>query len=199
MSIPTVSLFIYKSFLSIKASLYVFNAPTNFDILLFPINFVTLSHFASLLLERSSHVMIVPWTNHFVLFNGCMIENYKNAAFHITLLVSKTWPPSYNLVIGNYQEKCSLLEEIKEINNLLIDSEIVIGEKDSIQSAAGGAAEDGEGLVIKFLFNAVTFNQNLISHLSADKKVNYFIFCFELCILIFVFYFIDYVYWSCSQ
>ncbi|TKY68392.1 Mediator of RNA polymerase II transcription subunit 15a [Spatholobus suberectus] len=67
-------------------------------------------------------------------------------------------------------ENCSLLEEIKEINNLLIDSEIVIGEKDSIQSAAGGAAEHGEGLVIKFLFSAVTVNQNLISHLSADKK-----------------------------
>ncbi|XP_028201957.1 mediator of RNA polymerase II transcription subunit 15a-like [Glycine soja] len=67
-------------------------------------------------------------------------------------------------------EKCSLLEEIKEINKLLIDNEIVIGEKDSIQSAAGGAAEDAEGLVIKFFFNVVTCNQNLISHLSADKK-----------------------------
>ncbi|RDY02725.1 Mediator of RNA polymerase II transcription subunit 15a, partial [Mucuna pruriens] len=56
---------------------------------------------------------------------------------------------------------------IVEINNLLIDSEVVIGEKDSIQSAA---AELGEGLVIKLLFNAVTVNQNLICHLSADRK-----------------------------
>nr|KYP32685.1 hypothetical protein KK1_046564 [Cajanus cajan] len=66
------------------------------------------------------------------------------------------------------QENCSLLQEIRDINNLLIDSEIVIGEKDSILSAAGGAAEHGEGLVIKFVFNAVTVNQNL--HLSSDKK-----------------------------
>ncbi|XP_020208186.2 mediator of RNA polymerase II transcription subunit 15a [Cajanus cajan] len=65
-------------------------------------------------------------------------------------------------------ENCSLLQEIRDINNLLIDSEIVIGEKDSILSAAGGAAEHGEGLVIKFVFNAVTVNQNL--HLSSDKK-----------------------------
>ncbi|KAH1102258.1 hypothetical protein AAZX31_13G172700 [Glycine max] len=87
--------------------------------------------------------------------------------------LTDTEKPDLTLVTSKHPrivEKCSLLEEIKEINNLLIDSEIVIGEKDSIQSAAGGAAEDGEGLVIKFLFNAVTFNQNLISHLSADKK-----------------------------
>ncbi|KAL2326281.1 hypothetical protein Fmac_025339 [Flemingia macrophylla] len=65
-------------------------------------------------------------------------------------------------------ETYSLLQEIKAINNLLIDSEIVIGEKDSIQGVARGAAKHGEGLVIKFIFNAVTVNQNL--HLSSDKK-----------------------------
>lgn len=107
-----------------------------------------------------------------------------------------------NLSIVNSQENCSLLEEIKEINNLLIDSEVVISEKDIIQSEAGGVAEHGEGLVIEFLFNAVTVNQDLVSHLSADKKVNYFIFCFELCILIFcllLFCFIDYLCCSYSQ
>ncbi|XP_061341638.1 probable mediator of RNA polymerase II transcription subunit 15c [Gastrolobium bilobum] len=68
------------------------------------------------------------------------------------------------------QENCALLEEIREINKILIDTEIVIGEKDSIPSAAGGAAEHGEGLVVKFLFSAVTVNPNLISHYAADKK-----------------------------
>lgn len=67
----------------------------------------------------------------------------------------------------------------------MIDCEIVIGDKDDIQSAAGGDTEHPEGLLVKFLFNAVTVNQDLISHFAADKKVNYFIFCFELFILLF--------------
>ncbi|KAE9592780.1 hypothetical protein Lalb_Chr19g0132841 [Lupinus albus] len=67
-------------------------------------------------------------------------------------------------------ENHALVEEIKEINKLLIDTEVVIGEKDSIQSAARGAAEVDDGLVVKFLFRAVTINLNLISHFSADKK-----------------------------
>ncbi|KAF1885286.1 hypothetical protein Lal_00029175 [Lupinus albus] len=68
------------------------------------------------------------------------------------------------------KENHALVEEIKEINKLLIDTEVVIGEKDSIQSAARGAAEVDDGLVVKFLFRAVTINLNLISHFSADKK-----------------------------
>jgi len=67
----------------------------------------------------------------------------------------------------------------------LVDSEIVIAENDSFHKAPGVAAEDSEGLVIEFVFNAVSINENLVSHISSDKKVNYFIFCFELCILIF--------------
>lgn len=69
-------------------------------------------------------------------------------------------------------ENHALLEEIKEINKLLIDTEVVIGEEDSIQSAgaSGGAAEHGNGFVVKFLFSAVTVNLNLISHYGADKK-----------------------------
>ncbi|KAK7343039.1 hypothetical protein VNO80_26001 [Phaseolus coccineus] len=67
-------------------------------------------------------------------------------------------------------ENSSLLQEIKEINNRLVDSEIVIAENDSFYKAPGVAAEDSEGLVIEFLFNAVSVNKNLLSHISADKK-----------------------------
>ncbi|CAL0328796.1 unnamed protein product [Lupinus luteus] len=66
-------------------------------------------------------------------------------------------------------ESHTLLEEIKEINKQLIDTEVVIGGKDSIQSAAAGVAESSDGLVVKFLFSAVTVNLNLISH-YADKR-----------------------------
>jgi len=67
----------------------------------------------------------------------------------------------------------------------LVDSEIVVGGNYSFLEAPGVAAEASEGLVIEFLFNAETVNKNLLFHISADKKVNYFIFCSELCILIF--------------
>ncbi|KAL9298280.1 hypothetical protein ACSQ67_024176 [Phaseolus vulgaris] len=48
--------------------------------------------------------------------------------------------------------------------------EIVMAENDSFNKAPGVAAEDSEGLVIEFLFNAVSVNKNLLSHISADKK-----------------------------
>ncbi|WVZ02453.1 hypothetical protein V8G54_023260 [Vigna mungo] len=59
-------------------------------------------------------------------------------------------------------ENSSLLEELKEINHRLVDSVIVVGEN--------VASEDSEGLVIEFLFNAVSFNMNVESHIFADKK-----------------------------
>ncbi|KAJ1377476.1 hypothetical protein SESBI_48843 [Sesbania bispinosa] len=68
------------------------------------------------------------------------------------------------------EENTAVLEEIKEINNVLIDTEVVIGEKDSIGSIAGGYAKYSEGLVVKFMFNALTINQDLISHYGTDKK-----------------------------
>ncbi|KAJ1382245.1 putative mediator of RNA polymerase II transcription subunit, partial [Sesbania bispinosa] len=68
------------------------------------------------------------------------------------------------------EENTTVLEEIKEINNLLIDTEVVIGEKDNIGSIAGGYAKHSEGLVVKFMFNALTINQDLISHYGTDKK-----------------------------
>ncbi|XP_019465342.1 PREDICTED: mediator of RNA polymerase II transcription subunit 15a-like [Lupinus angustifolius] len=68
-------------------------------------------------------------------------------------------------------ENHTLLEEIKEINKQLIDIEVVIGGKDSIQSAVAGAAESGDGLVVKFLFSAVTVNLNLISHYTDKRSI----------------------------
>ncbi|KAG2396595.1 Mediator of RNA polymerase II transcription subunit 15a [Vigna angularis] len=67
-------------------------------------------------------------------------------------------------------ENSSLLEELKEINHRLVDSVIVVGENVSFLKAPGVAAEDSEGLVIEFLFNAVSFNMNVESHTFADKK-----------------------------
>ncbi|CAL5196431.1 unnamed protein product [Lathyrus oleraceus] len=68
------------------------------------------------------------------------------------------------------QENQNLLAEIKDINNQLFDCEVVIAEKENAKSAVGVATDQSEGLVVKILYNAVTINQNIISHFTADKK-----------------------------
>ncbi|CAI8607115.1 unnamed protein product [Vicia faba] len=75
------------------------------------------------------------------------------------------------------KEKCSLtvenqnlLAEIKDINNRLFDCDVVIAEKDDAKSVIGIGTDQSEGLVVKILYNAVTINQNLVSHFIADKK-----------------------------
>ena len=57
---------------------------------------------------------------------------------------------------------------------------MVIAEKEIVESVVGVAAEQSEGLLVKIMYNAVTINQNLVSHFTSDKKVNDFIVCFEL-------------------
>lgn len=76
---------------------------------------------------------------------------------------------------------------------------MIIGEKDNIKSEAGVATEHSEGLVVKFMFNAVTIDQNLVSHFTADKKVNDFTLYLNYSYCIIFLPFIDYVYWSCSH
>ncbi|XP_058745720.1 mediator of RNA polymerase II transcription subunit 15a-like isoform X2 [Vicia villosa] len=67
-------------------------------------------------------------------------------------------------------ENHNLLAEIKDINNRLFDCEVVIAEKENAKNAVGLATDPSEGLVVKILYNAVTINQNLVSHFTADKK-----------------------------
>ncbi|CAL0333633.1 unnamed protein product [Lupinus luteus] len=62
-------------------------------------------------------------------------------------------------------ENHALVEEIKETNKLLIDTEVVIGEKDSIQSAAEGAAES----IIKPLWLLVPTSYPFSSPVILDK------------------------------
>ncbi|KAK2407558.1 hypothetical protein P8452_69589 [Trifolium repens] len=67
-------------------------------------------------------------------------------------------------------ENQNLLAEIKEINNRLFDCEVVIVEKENVETAVGLAAEQSEGLLVKIMYNAVTINRNLVSKLTSDKK-----------------------------
>ena len=62
---------------------------------------------------------------------------------------------------------------------------MVIAEKENVGSVLGLASEQGGGLLVKIMYNAVTINQNLVSHFTSDKKVNdLIILCFELFALI---------------
>ncbi|AET02586.1 hypothetical protein MTR_8g043680 [Medicago truncatula] len=47
---------------------------------------------------------------------------------------------------------------------------MVIAEKENIESALGVAIEQSEGSRIKIMYNAVTINQNHVSHFTYDKK-----------------------------
>ncbi|CAJ1958731.1 unnamed protein product [Sphenostylis stenocarpa] len=69
------------------------------------------------------------------------------------------------------QENYTLLEEIKEINKQLIDTEVVIEKSEFPTFAEGQQIAHGEGLTVKLFFNSVTVNLNPISdHDDFSKK-----------------------------
>lgn len=72
----------------------------------------------------------------------------------------------------------------KKHKQSILDYEMVIAEKENIESALGVATEQSEGSRIKIMYNAVTINQNYVSHFTYDKKVSDFIFYFQLFALI---------------
>jgi len=91
----------------------------------------------------------------------------------------------------------NLIVEIKNINNQLFNYEKVIAEKENVESVVGVHwTEQSEGSLVKIIYNAVTINQNLVSHFTYDKKVDGFTFYFQLFAFdYFDFHLIDYGYW----
>lgn len=61
----------------------------------------------------------------------------------------------------------ALMEEIREINQILIDTVIDISDEDVDPTAAAAAAEGGEGTVIKCSFSAVALSPNLKSQYAS--------------------------------
>ncbi|KAF9596250.1 hypothetical protein IFM89_008413 [Coptis chinensis] len=55
----------------------------------------------------------------------------------------------------------ALLEEIKEINQRLIDTVVDISDEDVDPTVAAAAAEGGQGIIVKCSFNAVSLSPNL--------------------------------------
>lgn len=64
-----------------------------------------------------------------------------------------------------------LLEEIRKINQRLIDTMVDISDDDVHLTAAVGAAEGGGGTVVKCSYNAVALSPNLKSEYASARMV----------------------------
>nr|XP_034899862.1 mediator of RNA polymerase II transcription subunit 15a-like isoform X2 [Populus alba] len=70
----------------------------------------------------------------------------------------------------------ALLEEIREINQRLIDTVVDISDEDVDSTAVAATAEGGEGTIVKCSFSAVALSQNLKSQYASAQMV-----CFQTC------------------
>ncbi|KAE9615841.1 hypothetical protein Lalb_Chr04g0259531 [Lupinus albus] len=69
------------------------------------------------------------------------------------------------------QENYTLFDEIRKINNQLIDTEVVIDEEKTIINASGRVDEHGEGgMLVKLIFNSTSVNVNFISQYATSNK-----------------------------
>jgi PAX-interacting protein 1 len=74
------------------------------------------------------------------------------------------------------QANHALLEEIREINQRLIDTVVDISDEDVDSTAVAATAEGGEGTIVKCSFSAVALSQNLKSQYASAQMV-----CFQTC------------------
>lgn len=88
----------------------------------------------------------------------------------ISLLES---PPCNDPMVPLLQANHALLEEIREINQRLIDTVVDISNEDVDPSAAAAAAaaDGGEGTIVKCSFSAVALSPNLKSQYASAQMV----------------------------
>ena len=63
------------------------------------------------------------------------------------------------------------MEEIREINQRLIDTVVDISDED-VDPSAAAAAEGAEGSIVKFSFNAVALSPSLKSQYASAQMVS---------------------------
>lgn len=69
------------------------------------------------------------------------------------------------------QANHGLEEELREINQRLIDTVVHISEDDVDPTAAAAATEGSDGIIVKCSFSAVSFSPNLKSHYASVQMV----------------------------
>lgn len=67
----------------------------------------------------------------------------------------------------------ALLEEIREINQGLIDTVVDISDEDVYPNASAAAAEGAEGTIVKCSFIAVALSPNLKSQYTSAQMVGF--------------------------
>lgn len=72
------------------------------------------------------------------------------------------------------QANHALLEEIRKINQRLIDTVVDISDEDVDSTAVAATAEGGEGTIVKCSFSAVALGPNLKSQYASAQMV-----CFQ--------------------
>ena len=70
------------------------------------------------------------------------------------------------------QANHALLEEIREINQRLIDTVVDISDEDVDPGAAAATAKVGEGTIVKCSFSAVALSSNLKSQYMSAQMVS---------------------------
>lgn len=68
----------------------------------------------------------------------------------------------------------ALLEEIREINERLIDIVVDVSDEDLDPSVAASASEGREGTIVKCSFSAISLSPNLKSHYTSAQMVSIF-------------------------
>lgn len=80
----------------------------------------------------------------------------------------------YKIIIWQLlQANHALLEEIREINQRLIDTVVDVSDADIDPTAAGSAAEGGEGTIVKCSFSAVALSPNLKLQYASAQMVSF--------------------------
>lgn len=71
------------------------------------------------------------------------------------------------------QANHALEEELREINQRLIDTVVYISEDDVDPTAVAAATEGGEGTIVKCSFSAVALSPNLKSQYASAQMVRF--------------------------
>lgn len=77
------------------------------------------------------------------------------------------------MIFYGLQINHALEEELREINQRLIDTVVYISEDDVDPTAVAAAAEGGEGTIVKCSFSAVALSPNLKSQYASAQMVKH--------------------------
>nr|WP_131786030.1 hypothetical protein [Protofrankia symbiont of Coriaria ruscifolia] len=92
----------------------------------------------------------------------------------VHFIIYSKGPPCNDPMVPLLQANHALLEEIREINQRLIDTVVDISDEDvdpSAAAAAAAAADGGEGTIVKCSFSAVSLSPNLKSQYASAQMV----------------------------